>query len=91
MDTGFRRVTHDELELLRSCGPGERCLIYDNEIFKLPISTVTSLIESAFNSACADALKLAGSRIQDGEFEVEVDPIGIGQTWLRVTLTSVAG
>ena len=91
MDSGFRPVTDDELDLIRSCGPGERCLIYEDEFFKLSLCAVTSMLESAFNNACADALELAGGKIGSDEFQFEVDPLGVGQTWMRVTLTTTGG
>ena len=87
MDTGFRPATDDELELVRSCGPEERCLIYEDAFFKLHVSTVASMLEAAFNNACADALTLAGARYMDRPFHADVEPLEIGQTWMRVTLT----
>jgi len=91
MDTGFRPATEDEIDLVRSCGPEERCLIYEDEFFKLHVSTVAALLESAFESACADALTLAGAKYMDGQFRADVDPLAVGQTWMRVTLTFMDG
>lgn len=91
MDTGFRPATEDEIDLVRSCGPEERCLIYEDAFFKLHVSTVAALLESAFDRACADALTLAGAKYMDAPSHAEVDSLAVGQTWMRVTLTFMDG
>jgi hypothetical protein len=89
--TDFRQVTQEELELVRSCGPDERCIVYDDRFIKLPIARILAMHEVAFKVAYTDALRLAEVEDADQLVSCELDDIEVGQTFLRVTVTDKQG
>lgn len=86
--TDWQEVSDEQLELVRSCGPDERVMVYGGAWIKLPTDTILALLRAAFDAAHADAMARA-----DGERVVDFDMDGteLGATEIRVYLTLESG
>src|SRR5690606_2826277 len=85
MSEDFRRVAPDELELVRSCGPNERCVVFGDEFVKTTIDRIESMYEEAFRTAYTAALELAGDSVLGQTLQCEIEDMAVGQTYMRVT------
>ena len=83
----WQEVTPEQMALLRSCGPDERCIVYGSEWVKLPIPRLVEIMGQAFKEAYANAAKELGEDVET----FDVDEMDIGQTYMRVRLTGKSG
>ena len=81
--------TPEDLALLQSCGPGERCFFYGDKLHKLHEETLASMLESAFKDAYTNALMAASIDLNGRQVSCEIEDMPMGQTWMRVTITDV--
>lgn len=80
-------VTSEELAVLRSCGPDERCLIYGNDWIKVPTERLVQIMEHAFREAYADAAQALGEPVE----AFEIAEMSAGDTAMVVTVTGASG
>lgn len=86
----WKELTAADVELLRSCGPGEVCWLWGDELVKTTTQQLEAALEVAFREAYAAALRLGADFIGE-EHEFEVDDLEPGATYMRVTIRTERG
>jgi len=87
----WREVTAAERELMRSCGPGEVAIFYGDELVKITSERMLQIYRDAVNAAIKGAAEMLALERADEIESWNVDDFEMGQTFVRVTLTSKAG
>ena len=62
----WRKVTPEELALVRSCGPNERCVILRGTFVKATIPRIEAMFEAAFKTAFESARRYRRRRRPEG-------------------------
>lgn len=86
----WEEVSPENLAILRSCKPNERCLIYGDTFVKMTIDTLEEVMQTALRIAWADAEKNGAGHL--GEIEsFDVDDLELGNEFVRVVLRDAMG
>lgn len=81
------QMTPEQADFVREAPEGHVCLLYDSDMVRMPIATLVEVHHAAFEEAAMAATKELG--LKDGDdFDIEVEPGGIGRAYLRVTVVS---
>lgn len=86
----WNEITPAQLEMVRSCGPGEVCFRIGDDFIKTTAKQLEASLEAAFRAAWAAAEENARGHLGkvDG---YDVDDLDYGTTFLRVTLRDDMG
>jgi|SRR5690606_30314195 len=86
----WKELSAAEVELVKSCGPGEVCWLWGDELVKTTAAQLEAALEVAFREAYAAALKLGADFIGE-HHEFEVDDLELGAVYLRVIIRNEQG
>lgn len=86
----WHKLSAADVELVKSCGPGEVCWLWGDEMVKTTTQQLEAAFEVAFREAYAAALKLGADFIGE-QHTFEVDDLDPGAVYLRVTIRNERG
>lgn len=86
----WKELSAADVELVKSCGPGEVCWLWGDELVKTTAAQLEAALEVAFREAYAAALRLGADFIGE-EHEFEVDDLEPGAAYLRVIVRNGQG
>lgn len=86
----WHKLSAADVELVKSCGPGEVCWLWGDEMVKTTTQQLEAAFEVAFREAYAAALKLGADFIGE-QHTFEVDGLEPGAVYLRVIIRNEQG
>lgn len=87
-DSYWLRMTAEQEQLVKTVGADETCIFYGDALIRLSKTKLVAMVEQAVKSAIRSALEILGT---EKFAEFELDPMTLGCTFMRVTVTDTDG
>lgn len=86
----WQEITPAQLEMVRSCGPGEVCFLWGDEMVKTTKVRLGEVLKQAFEQAFEAAAEM-GRNYLEGDVSFDIDDIEPGATFVRVVMRDEMG
>lgn len=86
----WQEITPAQLEMIRSCGPGEVCFLWGDEMVKTTKVRLGEVLKQAFEQAFEAATEM-GRGYLDGNVEFSADDLEPGDLFVRVVMRDEMG